>query len=122
MYGKELILDLHGCDPSLFTRSAIKAFLKSLCDLIEMERCDLHFWDYEDAKEKEGAPPHLAGTSVVQFIKTSNITIHTLDKLCAVYLNIFSCKEFDPQKVVMFAYSFFKAKSHLQTLVERTSA
>lgn len=44
-YGLELIADLHNCDATQFTRSSIKAFLRELCDLIDMERCELHFWD-----------------------------------------------------------------------------
>ena len=45
IYGCELILDLHGCDARLFTRAAIEQFCEELCVLIDMERCDLHFWD-----------------------------------------------------------------------------
>ena len=44
-YGLELILDLHGCDSSRFTRSSIRDFFRQLCNLIDMEQCDLHFWD-----------------------------------------------------------------------------
>lgn len=77
-YGKELIADLHDCDPKFFTKVAFEIFLKELCGLIDMEREDLHFWDYEAYME---APDHLQGISLVQFIKTSNITIHSPDKL-----------------------------------------
>lgn len=44
-YGKELILDLHECDPLTFTRMSIGNYFKELCILIDMERCDLHWWD-----------------------------------------------------------------------------
>ena len=44
-YGKELILDLHGCDPETFERGIISGFFKDLCKKIDMEACDLHFWD-----------------------------------------------------------------------------
>lgn len=39
-YGKELILDLHQCDPSTFDRESIESYFEQLCDLIEMERCN----------------------------------------------------------------------------------
>lgn len=117
-YGKELILDLHNCDVSKFNREDIEAYLVELCDdIIDMEREDLHWWDYADEPEEyEKAPAHLKGTSCVQFIKTSNITIHTLDSLGIIYLNIFSCKEFDSDKVVDFTLKRFKGellKSHV---------
>lgn len=61
-----------------------------------MVQCELHFWDDIGVPEDERqTSPHTQGTSAVQFILTSNITIHTLDQLGAVYLNIFSCKPFD---------------------------
>lgn len=100
-YGKELILDLHNCDASRFTRDGIGDYLKRICALIDMERGKLTWWDdlYFLKKEKE-TEPHLVGTSAVQFIKTSNITIHTLDIMRRVYLNVFSCKDFDEKIVV----------------------
>lgn len=110
-YGKELILDLTECDSSLFTRNHIKQFFIALCDEIDMKRCDLHFWDDLDTPEDEKeTEPHLKGTSAVQFIKTSNITIHTLDLLSAVYLNIFSCKDFDETVAAQFSADWFRGK------------
>jgi len=72
--------------------------MSELVNEIGMERATLHFWDYvlcEDSQEYEDDPDHLKGTSAVQFIRTSNVTIHVLDKMRRVYLNIFSCKKFD---------------------------
>lgn len=110
-YGKELILDLHNCDPSTFTRLSIREYLKEICERIEMERCKLCWWDdlHTPIEEKE-TEPHLVGTSVVQFIKTSNITIHTLDVLKKVYINIFSCKDFNVDTVIDFSEGWFEGK------------
>ena len=44
-YGKELILDLHKCDPSTFNRDSLEEYFIQICDLIKMKRCTLHFWD-----------------------------------------------------------------------------
>ena len=106
-YGKELILDLHDCIPELFNEEDLTRFFVELCDLIDMQREQLNFWGYDDPEEKAAAPPHLKGISGVQFIQTSNITIHALDDLKAVYLNIFSCKDFIPYHVMVFARKFF---------------
>ena len=104
-YGRELVVDLSDCKTP-FDRNSIAKFMVELCDLLGMVRADLHFWDYDDEKEKAAAPPHLAGTSAVQFITTSNITIHTLDKMNAVYLNIFTCGDLDGKIVEMFCGKF----------------
>lgn len=107
-YGKELILDLHDCDTSRFNRADLEIFFMELCESIDMKREDLHFWDYEGKPEEyEKAPPHLKGTSAIQFIQTSNITIHTLDDMKRIYLNIFSCKDFDSDLVAVFCVKFF---------------
>lgn len=107
-YGKELILDLHECDPGTFDRKSLERFFVDLCKLIDMRREDLHFWDDEGLPEEEcQTEPHLKGTSAIQFLLTSNVTVHTLDLLGNVYVNIFSCKEFDANDATSFCIAFF---------------
>lgn len=119
-YGRELILDLHECDASKFTRLSIEQFFTELCDLIEMERCDLHFWDDVGvAEEERQTNPKTKGTSAVQFILTSTIVIHTLDLMNKVYLNVFSCKEFDTEEATTFVVNWFDAKDCIANVVTR---
>ncbi len=119
-YGVELILDIHSCDSSTFTRKSIRSFFKELCTLIDMERCKLIFWDdLGVTPEEQETEPHLKGTSAVQFIRTSNIVIHTLDILESVYLNIFSCKTFDTNVAKDFSQEWFKGKVVNSHVVER---
>lgn len=119
-YGFELILDLHGCDISKFNRKSLRAYFKSICEAIDMTRCKLVFWDDVGVDpEKQQTSPHTKGSSAVQFILTSNITIHCLDILKAVYINIFSCKGFDAKKAEQITKEWFKAKKCRATLIER---
>ena len=119
-YGKELILDIHRCDSSTFTRKSIRGFFTELCTLIDMEQCRLCWWDdYRVPPEEQEHEAHLKGTSAVQFIKTSNIVIHTLDMLENVYLNVFSCKEFDTEIVRSFSENWFRGKIVNSTTIER---
>ena len=117
-YGQELILDIHNCDSSLFTREDLETFVKRLCDLIGMEREEIYFWDYDDMV-KHTLPVHLKGTSVVQFIRTSNIVIHALDDLNKVFLNIFSCREFDIEEASTFSRIWLKGEIHKRTIITR---
>ena len=86
-YGKELILDLYGCDVSKFNREELKAYFKGLCKIIDMQPCLLTFWDdkwtwlwkliyFWDKTIQNAEESHTKGTSAVQFILTSNVTIH----------------------------------------------
>jgi len=110
-YGKELIIDLHDCDPSTFNRKSLRRFFVEFCDLIDMKRAKLTWWDdYNVPLEERQTEPHLKGTSAVQFIMTSNIVIHTLDLMGAVYINVFSCKTFDTETAKKFISGWFKGK------------
>lgn len=119
-YGKELILDLHGCDSQRFTRKNIRKYFKEVCFLIDMKRGKLTWWDDVGVNEKEKQTlPSTKGTSAVQFIITSNITMHTLDLLDRVYLNLFSCKDFDEKTVKQFTAKFFRGRIVKSLLVNR---
>jgi len=120
-YGKELILDIHNCNVLKFNRRDIESYLIELCDnIIDMEREDLHWWDYEDDLDgyKE-APDHLKGTSCVQFILTSTIVIHSLVDLKKIFINIFSCKDFDVEEAADFTKNYFSGVIRNKTGVIR---
>jgi|SRR6266550_1530162 len=119
-YGLELILDLHNCDGASFTRQSISKFCAELCDLIDMEACDLHFWDDVGVPpEEQQTQPKTKGTSAVQFILTSTIVIHTLDLMKVAYVNIFSCKEFDTDEATQFTAKWFRSTNWTANVVVR---
>ena len=120
IYGQELILDLHGCRREQFNRNAIEQFCVELCELIDMDRCDLHFWDDVGvAEDEQQTNPKTKGNSAVQFILTSTIVIHTLDLMKAAYVNIFSCKEFDTDEAANFTAIWFGSTDWTANVVIR---
>lgn len=119
-YGMELLLDLHKCNCEQFTRLSIEKYFEDLCELIDMERCDLHFWDDVGvAKEEQQTDPKTKGTSAVQFILTSTVVIHTLDLMGAAYINIFSCKDFDAKEAAEFTAQWFGSADWASQVVTR---
>jgi len=119
-YGKELILDLSMCDISTFNRESIGNYLDALCELIDMQAEDRHFWDDEGLSEEEcQTDPKTTGVSVVQFILTSTIVIHSLPKLGKIFINIFSCKDFDQEQACMFTVEWFGSQKFRRHVVER---
>ena len=96
IYGMEVILDCYGCDTKLFTRKHLKRFFKGLIEKIEMQAGDQYFY-----KEP-------TGLCAIQFILTSNITVHCHVKLKQLYVNIFSCKEFNAFDATRYTDEFFK--------------
>lgn len=119
-YGQELILDLHECDISTFTRESITNYFKELCKLINMEAEDMYFWDDEGLPEEEcQINPKTCGISAVQFILTSTIVIHTLTKLGKAYINIFSCKDFNTEDARKFTIDWFQCKEYFLNVIRR---
>lgn len=103
-WGTEAQLDLSNCDPNIIRdKELIENFVIELCDLIDMKRfgeCTVvHFG--EDEK--------VAGYSMTQLIETSLISAHFANLTNAAYINVFSCKEFDPRTVEDFCVAYFKA-------------
>ena len=105
-YGYELIIDLHQCDSARFNATDVERFCKELCALVKMKCEDFHIWA-SSLEDYATEAPHLYGTSAVQFITTSTLVIHTLPKLLCAYVNLFSCKSFEPAEATEFVASFF---------------
>ena len=120
-YGMEAIIDLKGCNVEKFTRKSIKKYLEILCDeKIDMVRDKLVFWDdLYTPKEYKQDLPHTAGTSGVQFILTSSIVFHTLNKTGELYINIFSCKDFDGQVAIDFTKEWFEGEIRASYVIDR---
>ena len=117
MYGKELILDIHNADnypnSTAAGKTHIEKFMIDLCGSIGMTRMDLHFWVVNDPVL------NLYGTTACQFINESSITIHTLDRFQKIYLNVFSCKDFDEEVVEDIVQDYFGGDIVGQTVVDR---
>ena len=119
-YGFELILDVHKCDSNTFTRQSLEQYFDELCDLIEMEKCEVHFWDDIGVPlHEQQTAAHTKGTSAVCFILTSSIVVHTLDLLDALYVNVFSCKPFSPEQARAFTESYFSGTCKKSTFMHR---
>lgn len=79
----------------MMSEEFLQAFIEELIELIDMKRYGppmIQYFGTDDAK----------GWSVMQLIETSCVTMHTCDESQDVYLDIFSCKRFDPEIVKGF--------------------
>ena len=120
MYGKELIIDLHDSLVERFNRRSIRNYFKELCELLEMKRGPLHWWDdYWTLPWFRETEPHIKGTTAIQFIRTSDIRIHTFELQRAVRLNIFSCKDFDTERAKAFSIQWFGGVVVNEHVIER---
>ena len=100
-------LDLYNCDPEIIRDAeAIKRFVKELCVKIDMKR-------YGDTEVVHfGKDGRAAGFSMTQLIETSLISGHFADESNGAYLDIFSCKYYEPRDAAEFAMEFFKGSNY----------
>lgn len=97
-------IDLKGCDPvTIRDADKIRQYVVEICDLIKMKRFGepqvIHF----------GPNERVAGYSMTQLIETSLISGHFANETNAAYIDIFSCKEYEPEEAVEFTRRFFGA-------------
>lgn len=105
-WGLACSFDIYDCDPLIIRDAeAIKRFVRELCDLIEMKR-------YGDCVVVNfGEDERVAGYSMTQLIETSLISAHFANASNTTYLDVFSCKPYDPAVVEAFALEFFVGAS-----------
>ncbi len=102
VWGVSSSIDIYNCDPDKI-RSAenIRRFVAELCELIEMKRFG------ETLVINFGEDERVAGYSMVQLIETSLISAHFSNLTNTTYLDVFSCKSYDPEIVKEFSQTYF---------------
>jgi len=106
-------VDLQDCNPDLIRDAeSIRRYVVELCDLIGMKR----FGECQVVDFGEG---RVAGYSMVQLISTSLISGHFANDTNNAYLDIFSCKGYDPVMVESFSKEFFGARRSSSTATLR---
>jgi len=108
-WGIATSVDIYDCNSeTIRDADKIREFVAELCDLIEMKR-------FQDTLVVNfGEDERVAGFSMVQLIETSLISAHFANMTNVTYLDVFSCKPYDPDTVEKFAMKFFEG-SHCRT-------
>lgn len=115
VWGEHLILNLSECNLKAVTNpQLIEEFSKVLVKKIEMvpygEPQIIHF----GANDSQ-----TAGWTLLQFIETSNIMAHFCDNGSA-YIDIFSCKPFDPQTAMLIVQDYFEPAEMASLMLQRS--
>jgi len=98
-------VDLYKCNPeTIRDAKAIKRYIDELCELIEMKQFG------ETQIVNFGEDEKVAGYSMVQLIETSLVSGHFANLSNNAYIDIFSCKYYEPSVAVEFTKKFFEAK------------
>jgi len=104
-WGMVASVDVYGCDKNIITNAdEIKNFIVSLCKKIDMVR-------HGEALIERFAEGDLEGYSAIQFIETSSVTMHFDEGENRAFVDIFSCKFFDPKEAEIFCREYLKGSS-----------
>lgn len=111
-WGLEAVVNVYNCDEKLISDGDyIKKFAKDIVDFIGMKAFG------EPFIERFGSG-NLYGFTMIQPIYTSCITAHFAEEDRRIFINIFSCAPFSPNKTAEFAMNYFKGKSvELKTIL-----
>lgn len=106
-WGLYCSIDVHHCNPAIIRDAEkIRDYVIKLCDLINMkcfgEIQVVHF----------GEDERVAGYSMTQLIETSLISGHFANESNTSYIDIFSCKKYNPWEAAEFTKSFFEGKDY----------
>lgn len=113
-WGMLTSLDLESCNgDTIRDADAIKRYVVELCELIDMKRFGdttvVHF----------GEDERVAGYSMFQLIETSCISAHFANDTNTSYIDIFSCKGYDPKVAAEFTKKFFEGGNMRVNVVNR---
>jgi S-adenosylmethionine/arginine decarboxylase-like enzyme len=89
------------CPKAVRSSAAITTFSNDLVKRIDMI-------PYGSPQVQHFGEGNKAGYTLVQLIQTSNITAHFVEETNDIYLDVFSCKKFDPKVVEKCLSEHFK--------------
>lgn len=102
-FGYHLILDCKRSPISLIKDpNWIKAFSRNL-----VKRIDMKAYGEPIIENFAHENPRTGGITLVQLIETSSITCHFIEASGDMYLDVFSCKEYDIQDVIKCVNEYF---------------
>lgn len=113
-WGYHLILDCNGCDPLAIRNEEL--LVKWIGDLVERINMKAHG---DPIITYNGEQPYHSGYTVVQIITTSSIVAHFIDEPASVYLDVFSCKPFEPQTVKKIMKEYFNISNYKEYYLSR---
>jgi len=115
IFGPHVMIDIKQCDKlAISNRELIFDILNELPELMGMTKiAPPYVFPYN------GLVPEDKGITGVVIIAESHLTIHTFTEKDYVFVDMFSCKNFDTKRAIDYIIKKFESKSHKVRVVER---
>jgi S-adenosylmethionine/arginine decarboxylase-like enzyme len=112
-WGLSTLLTIEDCDlDSITSREFLNGFVCDLVDSLDMQR-------YGEPIIERFGEGDLFGFSVVQLIHTSCVTMHFSEADQRAFIDIFSCKEYDPETVAEYCVGYLMGSNYTMTQLFR---
>lgn len=112
-WGFHLVADFGKClSSSIRCPRNIISFSKTLVKEIDMVA-------YGEPLVKHFGEGNKSGYTLVQLIETSNICAHFVEETDDIYLDVFSCKKFDPDTVERVVKRYFNPATSAKLFLNR---
>lgn len=109
-WGYHLLLDCSNCNHDVDNPEKVSEFLTELVKALKMKAVG------KPIVHQFKGPFPARGTSGTQIITTSSITFHSDDEQWAAYIDVFSCKLFQPDVALKVVKKFFQPE-HIGALM-----
>ena len=108
-WGLYTSVDVFHCNAAILSsEKSIREYVTGLCDLLKVKR----YGDMQLILFGGDPPdPNIYGWSVSQMIETSLVSGHFIQAPRQAYVDIFSCKYYDPRLAIDFTVQFFQGTS-----------
>lgn len=121
-FGYSYLLDMYDCRPGAADDMEITyRFLEELVDKLGMTRMSQPFVIHGPTANGVELYPEKAGVSGWVPLIESGIQIHSIEPTHFITLDVYSCREFNPEVVLNFARVMFGFCKHQDHFVERGS-
>ena len=117
-FGTHLILDADDCQGKINDRKHIQSFIDTLVKEMGMKKVGETIFEYFEDNDYN-RERDIVGYSVVQIISLSNITIHINEISKTVYLDVFTCGDFDDTKIGLIFSDYFQAQKIKKRILTR---
>ncbi|MCX7045831.1 MAG: adenosylmethionine decarboxylase [Candidatus Sumerlaeota bacterium] len=114
-WGLSTSIDLHDCDPEKIRDARrVRRFAHELCDRIGMQRFG------EAVVVNFGADERIEGFSMTQLLDTSLLSGHFANATNRAYIDIFSCRYYEPREAAEFTLEFFSGRHYQMQVALRS--
>lgn len=102
-WGYHLLIDASDCNTDIDDTVKVELFVRELVKKLKMKPIGKPI--VVKVNDEDGR-----GTTAVQIITTSTITFHGDDEKWSVYLDVFSCKQYEPKIALKLFIDYFQPK------------